>query len=67
MKLTLHKVPFCLELLRSSQDFVTVEAESGELSEAHKAILDERLLHMANHPDDFIEWKVFRAQLDEKA
>lgn len=70
MKLTIdiqeHKLAFFLELLKSFEDFVTVETESEELSDKHKAILDQRLNHYSKHPEDVVDWQVLKAQLKEQ-
>lgn len=70
MKLTINikeeKALFFLELLKSFEDFVTVEPQSSDLGENERTILDERLLEYAQHPENVIEWAVFRAQLDQQ-
>ena len=72
MKLTINikdsKVDFFLELLRSFEDFVTVE-EAGpngdaELSEEHKALLDARLARYKDHPEELLDWEEVRSELE---
>ena len=75
MKLTIrikdHKVAFFLELLRSFEDFITVEQaeemKEAPLSEEHKAILDERLASYKNDPQSLLDWEQVYAGLKKNS
>jgi Putative addiction module component len=67
MRLTLNindqKAMFFLELLRTF-DFVSIETEaSDELSSAHKALLDKRLLKYNTQEEASISWEEVQTKM----
>jgi hypothetical protein len=70
MKLVLNiedtRVSFFLELL-SSLNFVTIEADTHELSEEEEAFIDARLLHHAQNKDKSVLWTDLKKQIEQTA
>jgi len=53
-----NKVPFFMELVNSLRFKVKEgKTEDIELSDAHKAILDQRLDNYKNNPDSYLDWE----------
>jgi hypothetical protein len=75
MKLTIRikdsKVAFFLELLRSFEDFITVEkveeTQDTTLSEEHKVILDERLTSYKSDPKSLLDWEQVHTELEQNS
>jgi hypothetical protein len=71
MKLTINiadeKAAFFLELLKSFDDFVTVEKpiEANSISDAHKSILDERLAAYDKAPDAVLDWETVKKEIEQ--
>lgn len=61
-----NKVPFFKELINSLR-FKVKEGKSEviELSEAHKAILSERLENYKNNPENFQDWEDVQKDIEK--
>ena len=57
-----NRANFLLELL-ASLNFVTIETEIDDISEAHKRILDKRLAEYEQNPHNLISWEDVQSQL----
>ena len=69
MKITVNieedKLDFFLELM-NHLDFVKIESVQGiELSDEQKDILDRRLKYLENNPDDVVDWKDFKKEMNK--
>ena len=61
-----NKVPFFKELVNSLRFKVKEgKTEDIELSEAHKAILDERLESYKNNPDSYQNWEAVQKDIEK--
>ena len=60
-----EKMDFVLELLQNF-DFVRVEDVSEELTDAQKAILDERWADYIKNPDSALDWEDVKNELMTK-
>jgi len=61
-----NKVPFFMELARSLRFKVKEgKTEDIELSEAHKAILDERLENYKNNPASYQDWEDVQKDIEK--
>ena len=61
-----NRANFLLELL-ASLNFVTIETEIDDISEAHKRILDKRLAEYEQNPHNLISWEDVQSQLHKTA
>jgi hypothetical protein len=60
------KVPFFKELIHSLRFKVKEgKTEEIELSEEHKAILEERLENYKNNPDSYLDWKDVQKDIEK--
>lgn len=59
------KTDFVLGLLRNF-DFVSVEEVPGEITDAHKAIIDGRLADYRANPDSALDWEETKNELSRK-
>jgi putative addiction module component (TIGR02574 family) len=61
-----NKVPFFMELVNSLRFKVKEgKMEDIELSEAHKAILDQRLENYKNNPDSYMYWEDVQKDIEK--
>ena len=61
-----NKVPFFKELVNSLRFKVKEgKTEDIELSEAHQAILDERLENYKNNPDSYMDWEDVQKDIEK--
>jgi hypothetical protein len=61
-----NKVPFFMELVNSLRFKVKEgKTEEIELSEAHKAILDERLENYKNNPNSYKDWEDVQKDIEK--
>ena len=60
-----EKTDFVLELLQNF-DFVSVEEFQGEITDAHKAIIDGRLADYRANPDSALDWEDVKRELGGK-
>ena len=61
-----NRANFLLELL-ASLNFVTIETEIDDISEAHKRILDKRLAEYEQNPHNLISWEDVQSRLHKTA
>ncbi|MBN2764717.1 MAG: addiction module protein [Bacteroidales bacterium] len=61
-----NKVPFFMELVNSLRFKVKEgKTEDIELSDAHKAILDQRLENYKNNPDSYQDWEDVQKDIEK--
>jgi hypothetical protein len=59
------QVPFFVELVNKLHFKTMEETSSTELSDAHKAILDQRLTNYQNNPDSYLDWDVVQKDIEK--
>jgi putative addiction module component (TIGR02574 family) len=68
MKITIHvedsHADFLLELF-SHLDFVTIEKEDGDISDAEKEFIEQRLAHHDANRDKAVSWDDLKKQITQ--
>jgi putative addiction module component (TIGR02574 family) len=61
-----NKIPFFKDLLNNLHFKVKEEENAGfELTDAHKAILDQRLSNYKNDPDSYLDWEEVQKDIEK--
>lgn len=61
-----NKLDFFVELLQNL-GFASIEPmETGSLTDAQKAILDQRLENYKTNPESYIDWKTVQTEIESR-
>ncbi len=60
-----QQVPFFMELVSNLHLKTKNNDVAFELTDAHKAILDQRLDNYQNHPDSYLDWEDVQKDIEK--